>query len=507
MIQRLRLRLRLVRAQQLAARSLSTGGVRGGAPAVHARGRRWSQWPLPGAGEAYSARLRRLPRRHVQTVSQWCPVGADGHLRVRLPREADVRVSVLPPEEWSATHVSLDVSEPDGERGAAANTTAAAAAAASDGGGVSEAALREATDAFGLRIFSDSVSGTVTLEAPQLTAPQTFLEHLHRARQWVGGPLRPAPRPALDSRFTLHVRIPGRMSLDVEMTAGTFTLTDGTLEGDFVLHSDTADTKVHRLKSMLVHVSSKEGDIDVKHIEGNAELRSGSGNIDVERLNGLSASVETEEGAISVGALYSRRAWVRSSAGDILLGSVHGHTLVRAIEGYVSVESVDGDLEVETDAGDVSAFLSAPRRVQVLSRSGDVKLGVNEDASAEFELHGPLIDVDKQLRPRDVSESEEECGGGGVVRSMLFCRGDNDDDGGANGAERGHVSAFARQGEVRVLRQTWLDRVVHGDTQGIEMETDPRSDESRAARGGGGGNDPPTPVEEPPPAASRYTKP
>lgn len=395
-----------------------------------------------------------LTRRKLHTKSWNVPASPGGTLKVRLPTTCSVKIYPLDPHthDWKRAQVDMHVL---GE---------------TDDSFIAEESARQVTEQFNASVISDHEPGRsfIQLEAPPETTPTTLARNIHLLRGWIGGPFR-GERPLFDCRIILHVGIPGRFDLDVEVADGAVSV-DESFEGDVKIHTRRADVLIAKLKSMFVDIDVDDGNISADVVQGNVSVRCMTGNIDVGRVQGPAVRMVTDVGDIQVRAMYADYAMMRSREGTVRLGCAQGYTKIRTVEGNVEVGGVEGRLDIESDAGDVEANLSVPHTVSMRSRYGDIAIGLSEAMKASFLFEGgKTVDIDKRVN----FHALESDGDSTIVRGEVGAIGLDD----RSGAGVGSVHARAPSGDVAVCRQGWGAGLYH--SQDGKEESFPRWVENR----------------------------
>ena len=134
-----------------------------------------------------------------------------------------------------------------------------------------------------------------------------------------------------------------------------------------------------------VTVRAASGDISVRGTRGEVEAHAQSGDIDVEDVTNR-LDVKTLSGRIEAHGV----------AGDVDIGSTSGDVKITDLRGNVEVGTVSGEIELrgltsklvraKTTSGDVTfdGLIDPAGRYDLATHSGDVRLHVQRDASAQL---------------------------------------------------------------------------------------------------------------------------
>lgn len=181
---------------------------------------------------------------------------------------------------------------------------------------------------------------------------------------------------------------------------------------------------------------SSSGDITAEAPLGESAVRTGSGDVRLTQATGL--DIETGSGDQEIGRV-SGELRCRAGSGDVVVAQVDGSMSVTTGSGSVSIRTLGGDLEARVGSGDLD--LGDPRegtsltlasgsgdmlvrrlgaaRLEVMSGSGDVELGVAQGLPVWVDLAG---DVDNRLSPRGSAQEGQphalirgRCGSGSVI--------------------------------------------------------------------------------------------
>ncbi|MDZ7290920.1 MAG: DUF4097 domain-containing protein [candidate division KSB1 bacterium] len=165
-------------------------------------------------------------------------------------------------------------------------------------------------------------------------------------------------------------------------------------------HSARIDFELRVPRQCNLVLESDEGDITVRHIEGEVQIDSDEGNVDLENLSMGKVVVATDEGEIECrdSQLGDHRLALSSDEGTIRVTDLSGRSLsaeadegdivlmrINATSGKLSTDEGDveldaarfdeGEWNITTDEGDVDLFLPTNADVEITleSRDGNIR--------------------------------------------------------------------------------------------------------------------------------------
>jgi DUF4097 and DUF4098 domain-containing protein YvlB len=202
------------------------------------------------------------------------------------------------------------------------------------------------------------------------------------------------------SRDQVHVRAiseSNNIRLDASSSRMTLELAGG---------SHGSDTRFEVSVPVGVHVivRAMSGDISVRGTRGEVEAHAQSGDIEVEDVMSR-LDVNTLSGSIDA----------RSVSGDVEIGTTSGDVKIVELRGNVEIGTVSGEIELrgvtsklvraKTTSGDVTfdGLIDPAGRYDLSTHSGDVRLHVQKDASAQLTVEtwngGVNSDFPMTLKP------------------------------------------------------------------------------------------------------------
>jgi DUF4097 and DUF4098 domain-containing protein YvlB len=134
-----------------------------------------------------------------------------------------------------------------------------------------------------------------------------------------------------------------------------------------------------------VLATSQSGDVSVRGTRGQVEARSQSGDIHVEDV-ATRLDVNTLSGGLTA-TNVGGDAEITTVSGDVKLSDVHGNVDVGTVSGEVELRGVTAKLvRAKTTSGDVTydGIIDPAGRYEFVAHSGDIRLHVQRDASAQL---------------------------------------------------------------------------------------------------------------------------
>ncbi|APU13957.1 MULTISPECIES: DUF4097 family beta strand repeat-containing protein [Actinoalloteichus] len=140
---------------------------------------------------------------------------------------------------------------------------------------------------------------------------------------------------------------------------------------------------------------SESSDITVTGTGDRVEVQSGTGAIRVEAADGH-ASVHGGTGQVRLGELRDGLV-VRAGTGDLEIASVDGPATVNTGSGDVWLGVAQSNLSVRTGSGSVSIAEAVSGRLELISGSGDIRVGLRKGVGAELDVSTPGGSVRSEL--------------------------------------------------------------------------------------------------------------
>ncbi|XP_067420618.1 protein FAM185A isoform X2 [Emydura macquarii macquarii] len=145
----------------------------------------------------------------------------------------------------------------------------------------------------------------------------------------------------IDSKAAVVVKTPMKFDLDIK-TSGTGCVKIQKIECDNCrIETEKGTSILQSIKSHKIHVRTKGGKlICLGTLHGNADIHATEkSSVNIEKLQGTSIKISTEDGLLKTKYLYAESSFLSSTAGDILLGSIHGDTTLQSKTGNITVDA------------------------------------------------------------------------------------------------------------------------------------------------------------------------
>jgi putative adhesin len=131
-------------------------------------------------------------------------------------------------------------------------------------------------------------------------------------------------------------------------------------------------------------VTVGSADMTVTGPAGKVKLHAGSGSVTLDRADGA-AEINSGSGALRLGPMLAGLR-ARSGSGEIEVSSVGGATTLVTGSGDVWLGAVQADVRVRTGSGDISVADAACGKVELVTGSGEIRIGVRSGAKAMLDL-------------------------------------------------------------------------------------------------------------------------
>ncbi|HEX3590865.1 MAG TPA: DUF4097 family beta strand repeat-containing protein [Pseudonocardiaceae bacterium] len=133
-----------------------------------------------------------------------------------------------------------------------------------------------------------------------------------------------------------------------------------------------------------LRVTAGSADIKVTGPAGNVKLHTGSGTVSIDRADGP-AEITSGSGALRLGPMLGGLK-ARSGSGEIEVSSVGGSTTLMTGSGDVWLGAVQSDVRVRTGSGDLTVADAACGQIELVTGSGDIRIGVRSGTAAVVDL-------------------------------------------------------------------------------------------------------------------------
>jgi len=144
-----------------------------------------------------------------------------------------------------------------------------------------------------------------------------------------------------------------------------------------------------------VEVSAGAADVTLTGSAGRVDLSTGTGDVRLETATG-SVAVRTGSGAVQLGDSQSG-AKLRTGSGQIRAATLNGSATLVTGTGDVWLGTVSGDVLVRTGSGDLSIARAEGGSLELVSGSGQIRVGIGPGVAAEVELSSGSGKVSSEL--------------------------------------------------------------------------------------------------------------
>ncbi|SDY02428.1 Putative adhesin [Amycolatopsis xylanica] len=158
--------------------------------------------------------------------------------------------------------------------------------------------------------------------------------------------------------------------------------------------------KVHAPAGSHIEVRAGAAEVKVTGAAGRADILTGSGEVSVERADG-SATIRTGTGNIKLGPALSGLQ-LRTGSGDVEASSLAGSATLATGTGDVWLGAVAGDVMARSGSGDLSVAEAASGSLELITGSGEVRVGIRGGVAAEIDLTSSAGQVSSEI---DVADS------------------------------------------------------------------------------------------------------
>uniref|UniRef100_A0A8C8RVL0 Family with sequence similarity 185 member A n=1 Tax=Pelusios castaneus TaxID=367368 RepID=A0A8C8RVL0_9SAUR len=239
----------------------------------------------------------------------------------------------------------------------------------------------------------------------------------------------------MDSGAAVVVKTPVKFDLDIK-TSGTGCVKIQKIECDNCrIETEKGTSILQSIKSHKIHVRTKGGKlICLGTLHGNADIHATEkSSVNIEKLQGTSIKISIEDGLLKTKYLYAESSFLSSTAGDILLGSIH--------------DSSDGCLKASTLQGAIDVYVSQARKVDLKSQKGSITVKVPTSLKAYLQLSGSKVDVSSEIQLQETQCAPKE----GHVTITGHMNEINERD--------KWIKADTQEGAVHLKSQSWFDSI------------------------------------------------
>lgn len=133
-----------------------------------------------------------------------------------------------------------------------------------------------------------------------------------------------------------------------------------------------------------LELTAASADVTVTGPAGRVKLHTGSGAVTIDRADGA-AEIHSGSGALRLGPMLGGLR-ARSGSGEIEVSSVGGATTLVTGSGDVWLGAVQADVHVRTGSGDLTVADAACGTVELVTGSGEIRVGVRSGTAAMVDL-------------------------------------------------------------------------------------------------------------------------
>lgn len=158
---------------------------------------------------------------------------------------------------------------------------------------------------------------------------------------------------------------------------------------------------VHAPAGSHLEVRAGAAEVKVTGAAGRADILTGSGEVSVERADG-SAIIRTGTGNIKLGPALSGLQ-LRTGSGDVEATSLAGSATLATGTGDVWLGAVAGDVMARSGSGDLSVAEAASGSLELITGSGEVRVGIRGGVKAEIDLTSHAGQVSSEIDVADTA--------------------------------------------------------------------------------------------------------
>lgn len=162
---------------------------------------------------------------------------------------------------------------------------------------------------------------------------------------------------------------------------------------------------VHAPAGSNVEVRAGAAEVTVTGSAGRVDLLTGSGDVKLDRAEGA-ATIRTGSGAVKLGPTLGGLQ-LRSGSGDVEASSIAGSATLATGTSDVWLGAVSGEVMARTGSGDLSVADAASGSLDLITGSGEIRIGIRGGTAAEVDLTSSGGRVSSEL---DVADTAPEGG-------------------------------------------------------------------------------------------------
>ena len=156
-----------------------------------------------------------------------------------------------------------------------------------------------------------------------------------------------------------------------------------------------------------VRVQTQSANTVTTGIAGRIEVRTASGDVRLEQVLGRSV-VQTASGDVTI--TDTAECDIRTASGDIEVHRVRSEAQLHSTSGEIRVDGAGNDLSARSVSGDVRVTDAAAGRVELITVSGDVEIGVRAGTLAAIDLSTVSGSTHNDFVVSDEPPARRRCG-------------------------------------------------------------------------------------------------
>ena len=134
-------------------------------------------------------------------------------------------------------------------------------------------------------------------------------------------------------------------------------------------------------------------------VEAGLTIQTTSGDARVQNITGGDVQISTTSGDVSLAGIRAERLELESTSGEIELrdAAASGEARIETVSGEIDLDGFDAEtIRIETISGDVEGSIRTPKRYEVSTTSGDVRVPDSDPNGGLCEVHTTSGDVELQ---------------------------------------------------------------------------------------------------------------
>uniref|UniRef100_A0A8D2LYT9 Family with sequence similarity 185 member A n=1 Tax=Varanus komodoensis TaxID=61221 RepID=A0A8D2LYT9_VARKO len=208
----------------------------------------------------------------------------------------------------------------------------------------------------------------------------------------------------MDRAASVDVRTPIKFDLDIK-TSGNGCVKIEKIECNHCkIETEKGASVLQSIKSQKIDIQSKGGKvICLGTLQGNTDIHvSEESSVNIEKLQGSSVIISTKNGLLKTKYLYAESSCLSSTAGDVLLGNVHGKIAKDSdsSEGFLKASSCQGAIDVY--------IISQEGETNLKTQKGSITVKVPATLKTYLQLSGNKVEVSPEIQLQDIQSASRE---------------------------------------------------------------------------------------------------